>query len=99
MQYLVNQLQALSFKVANLRKNFQNHRFNECNSVKYIISLILSDENIVMNIKEKFLKQGLIVYAIYSLTVSPRMSRLRIALNINHTENNLIHLIYVLQQI
>nr|BAP01372.1 8-amino-7-oxononanoate synthase [Wolbachia sp. KTCN] len=99
VQHLADQRQALSFKAANLRNNLQNLGFNTGDSVTHIIPIILGDENIVMSAKEKLLKQGLVVSAIRPPTVSPGTSRLRIALNVNHTENNLNHLVYALQQI
>ncbi|WCR59899.1 MAG: 8-amino-7-oxononanoate synthase 2 [Wolbachia endosymbiont of Ctenocephalides felis wCfeF] len=99
VQHFADQRQALSFKAANLRSNLQNLGFNTGNSVTHIIPIILGDENTVMSAKEKLLKQGLIVSAIRPPTVSPGTSRLRIALNVNHTENNLNHLVHALQQI
>ncbi|WP_143688782.1 aminotransferase class I/II-fold pyridoxal phosphate-dependent enzyme [Wolbachia endosymbiont of Laodelphax striatellus] len=99
VQHFADQRQALSFKAANLRSNLQNLGFNTGNSVTHIIPIILGDENTVMSAKEKLLKQGLIVSAIRPPTVPPRTSRLRIALNVNHTESNLDYLVHVLQQI
>ncbi|MDX5487515.1 MAG: 8-amino-7-oxononanoate synthase [Wolbachia endosymbiont of Andrena praecox] len=99
VQHLADQRQALSFKATNLRNNLQNLGFNTGNSVTHIIPIILGDENTVMSAKEKLLKQGLVVSAIRPPTVPPRTSRLRIALNVNHTESNLDHLVYALQQI
>lgn len=99
VQHFADQRQDLSFKAANLRNNLQNLGFNTGDSVTHIIPIILGDENIVMSAKEKLLKQGLIVSAIRPPTVSPGTSRLRIALNVNHTESNLNHLVHALQQI
>lgn len=99
VQHFADQRQVLSFKAANLRNNLQNLGFNTGDSVTHIIPIILGDENIVMSAKEKLLKQGLIVSAIRPPTVSPGTSRLRIALNVNHTESNLNHLVHALQQI
>lgn len=99
VQHLTDQRLALSFKAANLRNNLQNLGFNTGDSVTHIIPIILGDENTVMSAKEKLLKQGLIVSAIRPPTVSPGTSRLRIALNVNHTESNLNHLVHALQQI
>lgn len=99
VQHFADQRQALSFKAANLRSNLQNLGFNTGNSVTHIIPIILGDENTVMSAKEKLLKQGLIVSAIRPPTVSPGTSRLRIALNVNHTESNLDHLVHALRQI
>ncbi len=97
--HLTDQRQALSFKAANLRNNLQNLGFNTGDSVTHIIPIILGDEDTVMSAKEKLLKQGLVVSAIRPPTVPPGTSRLRIALNVNHTESNLNHLIHALQQI
>ncbi|WP_246210266.1 aminotransferase class I/II-fold pyridoxal phosphate-dependent enzyme [Wolbachia endosymbiont of Atemnus politus] len=99
VQYLADQRQALFFKAANLRNNLRNLGFDTGNSVTHIVPIILGDENTVMRAKEKLLKQGLVVSAIRPPTVPPGTSRLRIALNVNHTESNLDHLVHALQQI
>ncbi|WP_250294745.1 aminotransferase class I/II-fold pyridoxal phosphate-dependent enzyme [Wolbachia endosymbiont of Oedothorax gibbosus] len=99
VQHLADQRQALFFKAVNLRNKLQNLGFNTGDSVTHIIPIILGDEDIVMSAKEKLLKQGLVVSAIRPPTVPPGTSRLRIALNVNHTESNLDHLVHVLQQI
>lgn len=99
VQHLADQRQALSFKATNLRNDLQNLGFNTGNSATHIIPIILGDEDTVMSAKEKLLKQGLVVSAIRPPTVPPGTSRLRIALNVNHTESNLDYLVHVLQQI
>ncbi|MDX5526836.1 MAG: 8-amino-7-oxononanoate synthase [Wolbachia endosymbiont of Andrena nigroaenea] len=99
VKHFTNQRQTLSFKAANLRNNLQNLGFNTGNSVTHIIPIVLGDEDTVMSAKEKLLKQGLVVSAIRPPTVPSGTSRLRIALNVNHTESNLDYLVHVLQQI
>ncbi|MGL9758662.1 MAG: aminotransferase class I/II-fold pyridoxal phosphate-dependent enzyme [Wolbachia sp.] len=99
VKHFTDQRQTLSFKAANLRNNLQNLGFNTGDSVTHIIPIILGDEDTVMSAKEKLLKQRLVVSAIRPPTVLRGTSRLRIALNVNHTESNLDYLVHVLQQI
>lgn len=99
VQHLTDQRQALFFKATNLRNNLQDLGFNTGDSVTHIIPIVLGDEDTVMSAKEKLLKQGLVVSAIRPPTVPPGTSRLRIALNVNHTGSNLDCLVHVLQQI
>lgn len=99
VKHFTNQRQTLSFKAVNLRNNLQNLGFNTGNSVTHIIPIVLGDEGTVMSAKEKLLKQGLVVSAIRPPTVPSGTSRLRIALNVNHTEINPDYLVHVLQQI
>lgn len=99
VRHLADQRHALSFKAANLRNNLQSLGFNTGDSVTHIVPIILGDENVVISAKEKLLKQGLIVSAIRPPTVPPGTSRLRIALNVSHTEGDLDKLVHALQQI
>ncbi len=99
VRHLANQRKTLLFKAANLKNHLQNLGFNTGDSVTHIIPIILGDETTVINAKEKLLKHGLIVSAIRPPTVPTGTSRLRIALNVSHTESDLDHLVHVLQQI
>lgn len=90
--------QNLSLKAKNVREKLKELRLNIGNSTTHIIPIILGDEDIVMNAKAELLKQGIIVSAVRPPTVPPGTSRLRIALNVSHSESDLDCLICILKQ-
>ncbi|AXI24642.1 8-amino-7-oxononanoate synthase [Cardinium endosymbiont of Sogatella furcifera] len=96
---LTDQRQALACKAEKLRNNLQRLGFNIGNSVTHIIPIILGNETSTIHAKAKLLKHGLIVSVIRPPTVPPGTARLRIALNVSHTEIHLDHLIDALKKI
>lgn len=99
VRHLTDQRQMLFSKAATLRNHLKSLSFNVGNSVTHIIPIMLDDTSTVMRAKDKLLKQRLIVSALRPPTVPPKTSRLRIALNVHHTDGNLNYLIDMLQQI
>ncbi len=96
---LADKRESLFAKAVNLRSKLKKLGFDTGNSSTHIIPIILGNEESVMNAKEKLLKQGLIVSAVRPPTVLPGTSRLRIALNVHHSNSDLDYLIYVMEKI
>ncbi|HCE59313.1 MAG TPA: 8-amino-7-oxononanoate synthase [Wolbachia sp.] len=99
MPHLSDQRQTLYLKATNLRDKLKMLGFDTGDSTMHIIPIILSDEDTVMNAKAKLLEQGIVVSAIRPPTVPPGTSRLRVALNVNHSEENINRLLHVLKQV
>ncbi len=80
-----------------LRTNLINSGFDVGTSSSHIIPIILTSETIAIEMKEKLLKNYIIVSCIRPPTVPPGSSRLRLALNANHTKADIDHLLKVLK--
>lgn len=99
LQGLDNERRDLSLKAEDVRKRLKELGFNTGNSTTHIIPIILGDEDIAIATKAELLKQGFIVSAVRPPTVPPKTSRLRIALNVSHSKNDLDHLVYALKKV
>lgn len=81
---------------ANLRQELLNLGFCIGTSTTHIVPIILGEEILAMRAKEKLLEEGIMVSCIRPPTVPPNSSRIRIALNVKHTKQNLAQLIKAL---
>lgn len=87
----------LAAKATYLRTTLKSLGFNISTSSTHIIPIILGSEQAVIKAKNNLLDQKIIVSAIRPPTVPHKTSRLRIALNINHTNNHIEQLISALK--
>lgn len=84
----------LLFKHANyLRKELQSLGYDTGKSNSHIIPIILGKENSTNQAKNKLYQQGIIVSSIRPPTVPIGTSRLRIAINVNHSKESIDRLI------
>ena len=83
----------LLLKANDLRNKLQKLGLDIGPSSTHIIPVILGNESDVMYAKEKLLKEKIIVSAIRPPSVPQGSSRLRIALNIGHSENDIAGLV------
>ncbi len=89
----------LSKNANALRVQLNELGFNTGNSSTHIIPIILGSEEKVLKAKENLFNKGIILSAIRPPTVPPSTSRLRIALNINHSKSDINKLIEALKSI
>jgi 8-amino-7-oxononanoate synthase len=82
-----------------LREQLTDLGFNIGASETHIIPIIMAQENLVISAKEKLLAQGITVSAIRPPSVPLGTSRLRIALNVNHSQTDIDLLIKALRTI
>jgi 8-amino-7-oxononanoate synthase len=87
----------LAAKAKYLRATLKSLGFNIGTSSTNIIPIILGSEQAVIKAKNNLLDQKIIVSAIRPPTVPHKTSRLRIALNLNHTNNHIEQLISALK--
>jgi len=90
------QLFALS---AVLKEKLMNLNFEIGTSASHIFPIILKTETLAIQITKKLLNHKIIVSCIRPPTVPPNSSRIRIALNSNHSEKDLERLIMVLRSL
>lgn len=69
------------------------------NSTSHIIPILLGEENFTMQSKQQLLQKGIMVSSIRPPTVPPGASRLRIALNVSHTKQDIDFLISNLKKL
>lgn len=81
----------------NLKISLNNLGFNVGNTNSHIIPIILGTELAVINAKKFLLTKKIIVAGLRPPTVLPGTSRLRIALNINHNNQDINRLILALK--
>jgi len=93
------QRQNLYFKADKLRQKLQHLGFNIGHSITHIIPIIIGNERHAIYIKEQLLKHRLVVSMVRPPTVPPGTSRLRIALNTSHTDEDLDYLVDILKQV
>ncbi len=93
-----NQREELFSKASFLRNKLQQLGFNISASNTHIIPIILGDEKITMHIQELLQQNNIIVSSIRPPTVQPKTSRLRLALNVNHSYDNLEYLLSILKK-
>ena len=86
-------------KAHYLRSALKKKGFNCGDSTTHIIPIILSEEDRTMQAKQVLLNHGILVSAIRPPTVPPKTSRLRIALQVNHTWEDLDRLMFVLESL
>ena len=82
-----------------LREKLLKHDFDIGKSTTHIVPIILKKDEIVLKAKETLLKHKIIVSAIRPPTVPPNSSRLRIALNTKHRNEDVDRLIEILVNI
>jgi len=73
--------------------------FNTGNSTSHIIPIILQTETAALEMQKKLLDNNIIVSCVRPPTVPPGASRIRIALNIHHTSEDIEKLINVLKTV
>lgn len=87
------------FSLANtLRHNLVEAGFNIGTSSSHIIPVILGEEEAVLQMQEKLFQKGILVSCIRPPTVSPATSRIRIALTIHHTHQDISQLMDALKR-
>lgn len=86
-------------KAAKLRHHLQEQGFDTGLSTSHIIPIILGKEEVVMRAKESLLRDGIALQAIRPPTVPSGSSRLRIALNTSHRDEDIAKLIDALKNI
>lgn len=94
---MVEDLDKERAKLQNLgefaRKRLKKSGFDTGTSTTHIIPIILGDERLCLSAKQELLKDKIIVSAIRPPTIPPKTSRIRIALTISHTEQDVERLI------
>jgi len=83
---------------ADLRHLLQSNGFDTSKSQTHIIPIILKEEKRCLKIQKALLQQRIMVACIRPPTVPPHTARLRISLNINHTKNDVVHLMQALHK-
>ncbi|MGI4851106.1 MAG: aminotransferase class I/II-fold pyridoxal phosphate-dependent enzyme [Janthinobacterium lividum] len=96
---LTSQRAQLLSKSADLRLKLQGLGFDTGASVTHIIPVILGSAEKVLTAQKKLKTLGIRISAIRPPTVSPNTSRLRIALNVDHTAEDIDTLIQALRQL
>jgi len=76
-----------------LRKYLQAAGFNTGLSETHIIPVIMGDEKKALLAREKLLEKKILVSAVRPPTVPPKTSRLRMAVSLIHTEEDIIRLV------
>lgn len=89
----------LATKAEFLRNRLKSLGFNIGASSTHIIPIILGDEKTTINAQEALKQENIIVSSIRPPTVQPKTSRLRLALNINHSYEDLESLLFALKKI
>ncbi|WP_338521939.1 pyridoxal phosphate-dependent aminotransferase family protein [Candidatus Legionella polyplacis] len=89
----------LNKKSSFLRKRLNYFGFNTGNSSTNIIPIFLHKDISVINVKNMFLQKKIVVSAIRPPTVPPGSSRLRVAINISHSNEQINNLLRVLKSI
>jgi len=84
-----NEREKLFALSSHLRTALNHKGFNTGESASHIIPVILGNEDQAMQVKDTLQKEGILVSAVRPPTVPPGTSRLRIALNIQHTEKDI----------
>lgn len=79
------------------RDKLKQEGFNIGSSNSHIIPIIIGDEDSAIKAKDKLLQNGIIVSCIRPPTVPTNTSRIRIALNVSHTKENIDKLIEILK--
>ncbi len=93
------QREELFLKANFLRTKLQELGFDTATSSTHIIPIILGDEKTTIHAKELLRQENIITSSIRPPTVQPKTSRLRLALNINHSYDDLEHLLFALKKI
>ncbi|MDF3048054.1 MAG: bioF [Candidatus Midichloriaceae bacterium] len=81
----------------SLNSTLKELGFNTGNSTSHIIPIILHRETKALDMRNKLLDNGIIVSCIRPPTVPPKTSRIRMALNIHHTSEDIEKLTNVLK--
>ncbi len=89
--------QTLFAMAQHLRNELSAAGFDTGLSNTHIVPVILKDEKRTLDAKLKLASQGIIVSAIRPPTVLPAQSRLRLALNTTHTEQDIEKTIAVIK--
>jgi 8-amino-7-oxononanoate synthase len=84
---------------SKLRTKLVNLGFDIGKSKSHIVPLILGSENLAVAVSNSLLDNKIIVSCIRPPTVLPNTSRVRIALNINHSEDDINRLTDLLKKI
>jgi len=82
-----------------LRKMLQNSGFDTGLSTTNIIPIILKEEKICQDVKDRLLKEKIIVSSLRPPTVPPKSSRLRIALTAKHKLQDVEILVAILRRV
>lgn len=85
--------QYLADKSNYLRKELNKSGFDIAHTKAHIIPIILKSEDLAIEAKEKLLQNNIIVSCIRPPTVPPGSSRLRLALNISHQQQDIDQLL------
>lgn len=86
-------------KGERLRCELQHLGLSTGSSSTHIVPIILGEDRKVMEAKEALLAEGICVSAVRSPTVPPGMARLRVALNLGHSEADRMRLVYALKKV
>ncbi len=95
VQTMNKQRKKLFLNSSKLRKNLKSLGFDIGLSQSHIIPVIVSQEHLAIKIKEYLFKQGIIVSCVRPPTVPIGSARLRLALNVHHTNQDIQQLIDV----
>lgn len=89
----------LLHKSSQLRTNLKQLGFNTLHSESHIIPLIFGDEKSTMDAKQQLLHQEILVSAVRPPSVPPGTSRLRLALTVKHSVEDVKQLIDALRKL
>jgi len=95
LQYERERLQSISTYVRNA---FRNLGLNISNSNTHIIPWIIGDFNQTQRMSKLLQRDGILATAIHPPTVKVAQSRIRFCISAAHTDNDIEHLIYAIQQ-
>ena len=93
VRHLGDQRQELMQKAEYLRSELKSMGLNTGASNTHIIPIILEKEDIVMEARDRLLRQGVVVSAVRPPTVPSHTARLRIALTVHHTYEEISYLV------
>ncbi|MGI2299010.1 aminotransferase class I/II-fold pyridoxal phosphate-dependent enzyme [Candidatus Cardinium hertigii] len=99
VRHYTTQRQNLYSKAKKLRAKLHHLGFNIGHSITHIIPIIIGNERHAIHLKEQLLKHRLVVSMVRPPTVPPGTSRLRIALNTSHSDEDLNYLVEILKQV
>lgn len=80
-----------------LRDSLTTLGFNTGSSVSHIVPMIVGQQQTLTQLNDKLLNAGIVVSLVRPPTVPPGQARLRLALNVGHTEQDVLQLLDVMQ--
>jgi 8-amino-7-oxononanoate synthase len=93
------QRKSLLATAKKLRAEIKKLGFDTAKSSTHIIPIILKKDNLAIKARDKLLKEKIILSAIRSPTVAPNSARLRIALTVKHSDEDMQKLLSALKKL